>query len=57
MKCPACHSANPETVKFCGECGTPLPLPQRQERPPTVTETLQAPVHELMTGSTFAGRY
>jgi uncharacterized membrane protein YvbJ len=25
VKCPKCHSKNPETVKFCGECGTQLP--------------------------------
>jgi serine/threonine protein kinase/tetratricopeptide (TPR) repeat protein len=55
IKCPACHSENPETLKFCGECGTQLPPPQ--ERAPVMTETLRAPVHELTTGSTFAGRY
>jgi serine/threonine protein kinase/tetratricopeptide (TPR) repeat protein len=54
-KCPTCHSDNPDTVKFCGECGTQLsPL---QDRPPVVTETLQAPIRELTTGSSFAGRY
>ena len=54
-KCPTCHSDNPDTLKFCGECGTQLPPPQG--RPPVVTETLQTPVRELTTGSTFAGRY
>ena len=54
-KCPTCHSDNPDTVKFCGECGTQLP--PLQSHPPVVTETLQTPVHELTTGSTFAGRY
>ena len=53
--CPTCHSDNPDTLKFCGECGTPLPLPQGH--PPVLTETLQTPVRELTTGSTFAGRY
>jgi adenylate cyclase len=24
MKCPACHFANPDTQKFCGQCGTQL---------------------------------
>src|SRR5512139_2387848 len=24
MRCPKCRAENPETVKFCGECGTPL---------------------------------
>jgi serine/threonine protein kinase/predicted Zn-dependent protease len=55
IKCPACHSENPETVKFCGECGTPLP--QSKNCVPPATETLQTPGHELATGSTFAGRY
>ena len=54
-KCPTCHSDNPDTLKFCGECGTQLPPPQGH--PPVVTETLQTPVRELTTGSTFAGRY
>jgi serine/threonine protein kinase/tetratricopeptide (TPR) repeat protein len=54
-KCPKCHSENPDTQRFCGGCGTPLPLPK--DHPPVVTETLQTPVHELTTGSTFAGRY
>ena len=54
-KCPTCHSNNPDTLKFCGECGTQLPPPQNC--PPVVTETLQMPVHELTTGSTLAGRY
>ena len=54
-KCPKCHSDNADTLKFCGECGTPLPPPQGP--PLDVTETLQTPVRELTTGSTFAGRY
>ena len=54
-KCPTCHSDNPDTKQFCADCGTQLPLPQGH--PPVLTETLQTPVHELTTGSTFAGRY
>jgi serine/threonine protein kinase/tetratricopeptide (TPR) repeat protein len=54
-KCPTCHSNNPDTLKFCGECGTQLP--PTKDRPPVLTETLQTPVHELTTGSTFANRY
>ena len=55
VTCPKCHSANPETLKFCGDCGTQLP-PSKDIRP-EVTETLHTPVRELTTGSTFAGRY
>ncbi len=54
-KCPKCHSENPDTLKFCGECGTQL-LPPKGVYP-QVTETLRMPLHELSTGSTFAGRY
>jgi serine/threonine protein kinase len=74
MKCPKCQADNPETVKFCGECGTPLggygirghvpdssgsaASPQNsKDIRPEVTETLQTSLHELTTGSTFAGRY
>ncbi len=54
-KCPTCHSDNSDTARFCAECGTQLPPPQGQ--PPVMTETIQTPVRELTTGSTFAGRY
>jgi serine/threonine protein kinase/tetratricopeptide (TPR) repeat protein len=57
MKCPKCHADNPETKPFCGDCGTQLSTPRTQDRLPVVTETLQIPVHELATGSTFAARY
>jgi serine/threonine-protein kinase len=55
VKCPKCNVANPDTVKFCGECGTQLP--SSRDIRPGVTETLQTPIKELTTGSTFAGRY
>ena len=55
IKCPKCHSENPETKQFCADCGTQLPPPQ--DKPPVATETFQTPVRELTTGSTFAGRY
>ncbi|MFX0200510.1 MAG: protein kinase, partial [Candidatus Hodarchaeota archaeon] len=40
-KCPKCNADNPETVKFCGECGTGL-------RPPK---------EEILLGITFIERY
>ena len=55
IKCPKCHSENSETKQFCGDCGTPLP--SSKDIRPEVTETLQTPIKELTTGSTFAGRY
>lgn len=55
IKCPKCHSENPETNQFCADCGTKLP--SFRDAHPEVTETLRAPVHELTTGVTFAERY
>lgn len=51
--CPKCETKNPDTLKFCGECGTQLPSIKDVE----VTDTLETPKEELTTGSTFAGRY
>ena len=66
MKCPKCESDNPSDTYYCGKCGTQL-SPVRGDEPnspefgkasPAVqTETLQAPIKELSTGGTFAGRY
>jgi serine/threonine protein kinase/Tfp pilus assembly protein PilF len=53
IKCPKCNTNNPDTVKFCGECGTQLPFLEDIE----VTETIEAPKEELTRGTTFAGRY
>jgi serine/threonine protein kinase/tetratricopeptide (TPR) repeat protein len=55
VKCPKCHSENPETKQFCADCGTQLPSSRIIH--PEVTETLQTPIKELATGSTVAGRY
>jgi hypothetical protein len=56
VKCPKCHFDNPETVKFCADCGTQL-IPSSKDIHPEVTETLQTPIRELTSGSIFAGRY
>jgi serine/threonine protein kinase len=71
VKCPKCQHENPDTVKFCGECGTllrsvrgtdptdagPDPRSGRPYEDIPVTETMEVPKEELTTGSTFAGRY
>lgn len=51
--CPTCHTDNPDSQKFCGECATPLPEIQDAIH----TKTLETPARELTTGSTFATRY
>ncbi len=51
--CPKCNTDNPDTIKFCGECGTQLPSLKDVE----VTATLETPKEELTRGTTFAGRY
>jgi len=55
VTCPKCHLSNPDTSHFCADCGTQLSSSRdiRSE----VTETVQTPIKELTTGSTFAGRY
>jgi len=46
---------NPESARFCLDCGTPLPSATSAR--PSIAETMMAPAAELTTGSTFAGRY
>jgi tetratricopeptide (TPR) repeat protein len=65
MKCPKCDADNPETSRFCAECGTQLtPIrsdspadPQSTDIHAAPTKTIEAPIEELTTGSVFAGRY
>ena len=52
-ECPRCQTNNPKDSKFCKQCATPLPGIQEALH----TKTLEIPVEELTTGSTFAGRY
>ncbi len=54
-ECPSCHSDNPDTLKFCGECGTPLTPADEARR--SLTRTMITPREQLATGSILAGRY
>jgi len=54
LKCHKCQTDNPDTLKFCGECGTQL-IPTEEISAPT--ETLEAAREELTRGTTFANRY
>jgi hypothetical protein len=53
ISCPKCQTDNPDTQRFCGDCGTQLPSPEKI----AVTETIEAPKEELTRGSTLANRY
>lgn len=55
IRCPNCYFENPSDTRFCGQCATPLHPAKEMLASPT--ETMQAPIKELTTGSTFAGRY
>jgi len=55
MKCPQCHFENPDTQKFCGECGKAIPDSSRIDFSPT--QTMETQLRELTTGATFAGRF
>jgi tetratricopeptide (TPR) repeat protein/predicted Ser/Thr protein kinase len=53
IKCPKCQFDNPDDTIYCGKCTTPL----KPSEDISVTKTLETPVGQLTTGSTFAGRY
>ena len=52
-ECPKCQTHNTEDSQFCKKCATLLPGIDEVVH----TKTLEAPIEELTTGSTFAGRY
>lgn len=57
-KCPNCSGENADTQRFCGECGTPLPVETSQLRSlPRADETVLLPSTELRSGAVFAKRY
>ena len=47
MKCPSCSADNPESFRFCKDCGTPL----------RSSKTLNLGMDKLPKGTLFAGRY
>ncbi len=51
---PKCQTENPETSRFCADCGTQLGPAKGTS---IIAEILQAPIRELTTGSIFVGRY
>jgi serine/threonine protein kinase/Flp pilus assembly protein TadD len=62
IKCPICHSDNPESLKFCGQCGAKLDASGTSHPPSpgdraSFTKTLEMTTDELARGTLFAGRY
>ena len=55
MNCPKCHTDNPDTSRFCGNCATSLTSPKAVS--PSLTKTLESPVHAVTPGIILAGRY
>ena len=55
MKCPKCQFDNPENTKFCGNCATPLSIPDATLEAPT--ETLVTPILDITRGSVLNERY
>jgi hypothetical protein len=54
-KCPSCHAENPETGRFCLDCGTHLA--SANTAAPALTKTLESPTRVVVPGTVFAGRY
>jgi serine/threonine protein kinase/tetratricopeptide (TPR) repeat protein len=56
MKCPRCHTDNPDESAYCSRCGTQLIKPATSVSF-TQTATFLASPRDLPVGGTFVGRY
>ena len=55
MKCPRCHSENPDTSRFCSSCAASLgPETTSSDE---LTKTLKTPAHGLAEGTVVAAKY
>src|SRR5215468_3650472 len=52
MTCPGCQHKNLPTMKFCGECGTPLQRPQGGARPAPSYADVQRSLTEALEQQT-----
>lgn len=48
--CPSCGSAVPDGVKFCTNCGTPMPAPAPADFQPAVAQPIDVPGFEPQGG-------
>ena len=55
MKCPKCHSDNPDTSRFCGSCATLLT--GEGSLPDSLTRTLTTPLPVISKDKLIAGKY
>ena len=51
IKCPKCDADNPDTSRFCSDCGTQID----SVKDVSVTKTIQK--HSVSSGKTIAGKY
>jgi serine/threonine protein kinase/tetratricopeptide (TPR) repeat protein len=55
MKCPRCHSENPDTSRFCSNCAALLA--QEGQASVFLTKTLETPLHVISKDKLIAGKY
>ena len=55
MKCPACHSDNPDESRFCNKCAAPLEPPE--DVTAVATQTFVPSTKTLTPGTIFSGKY
>jgi TolB-like protein/predicted Ser/Thr protein kinase len=55
MKCPKCHSENPDTSRFCGACAALLA--EEGLFPDSLTKTLATPLPVISKDKLVAGKY
>ncbi len=55
MKCPKCHSDNPDSSRFCGSCAALLA--EEGQLPDSLTKTLVTPLLVISKDKLIAGKY
>jgi TolB-like protein/Tfp pilus assembly protein PilF/tRNA A-37 threonylcarbamoyl transferase component Bud32 len=55
LKCPKCHTNNPDDSSYCGNCATRLI--ELEDISALPTKTIDTPTEKLTRGTTFADRY